>query len=358
MNQYEVRILSEVNYDGLMDGKDEREKKQIQVIRQIDERELWNSRYARDKLFFYLRDKKWKCIDDLGRGRAIFDATRLVEGAYDELEKCYKGSSGKALIHGLQSKVYHVMFLSTSGGKREKNRFSDGRYYLRLDQVLIIWYLLEEFLQNHRGIVYGKKEARKLLMEVKEIPLVLPVSKKNEIDKELREKENDFFNGNPETIKDKKVIELEEKETWKETINNLCKSWYLLPQNDGISPAALIEQNFGETGKRNQMYFKYQIQKTQIENMKKEMGIEEEWKDIEYDIPDIDYLFFFHSYLRYLQVNDSDAQKAGARAEDIAKLARYMLDSEVKADEKIQNEVYQIISKDMDLTEEEFETLF
>lgn len=358
MNQYEVRILSEVNYDGLMDGKDEREKKQIQVIRQIDERELWNSRYARDKLFFYLRDKKWKCIDDLGRGRAIFDATRLVEGAYDELEKCYKGSSGKALIHGLQSKVYYVMFLSTSGGKREKNRFSDGRYYLRLDQVLIIWYLLEEFLQNHRGIVYGKKEARKLLMEVKEIPLVLPVSKKNEIDKELREKENDFFNGNPETIKDKKVIELEEKETWKETINNLCKSWYLLSQNDGISPAALIEQNFGETGKRNQMYFKYQIQKTQIENMKKEMGIEEEWKDIEYDVPEIDYLFFFHSYLRYLQVNDSDAQKAGARAEDIAKLARYMLDSEVKADEKIQNEVYQIISKDMDLTEEEFETLF
>ena len=48
-------------------------------------------------------------------------------------------------------------------------------------------------------------------------------------------------------------------------------------------------------------------------------------------------IFIFQSYLRYLQANESEAKKAGARAEDIVKLAKYMLDSEIKADERIQN---------------------
>ena len=291
-------------------------------------------------------------------GRTIFDATHLVEGAYDELETCYKGSSGRALIYGLQFKMRCVMFLATNGERHEQNRFSDGRYYLRLEQVLIIQYLLEEFLQNHERIVYGKREVRKLLMEVKELPLVLHASERNEIDEELRKRENHFFSENAEMINEKKGMEHETGVTWQEKVENLSNSWYHSPQKDAINPEALIEQHLGEIGKRNQMYFKYLMQKTQIENIKKGMEIEEEWKDIEYDISEKDYLFFFHSYLRYLQVNDSDAPKAGAQAEDIAKLARYMLDSEVKADEKIQNEVYQIISKDMDLTEEEFETLF
>lgn len=357
MNRYEVKKLSEIDYTGFMDRKIEKEQKQIQVIREIDERELWDSPYAKKKVYSYLESNRTDYIGKMCSGRTIFDATRLVEGPYNELKTCYKGSSGKALIYGLWLKLRCVMFLSINGEQHDQNRFLDGGYYLRLEQVLIIQYLLEEFLQNHERIVYGKREVRKLLMEVKELPLMLHISERNEIDKELRERENRFFSKNVEMVNEKNEIKHEAGMIWQEKVNDLCKTWYVSPQKDGINPAALIEQYLGEIGKRNQMYFKYLMQKTQIENMKKEMGIEE-WKDIEYDIPEIDYLFLFHSYLRYLQVNDSDAQKAGARAEDIAKLARYMLDSEVKADEKIQNEVYQIISKDMDLTEEEFETLF
>lgn len=120
----------------------------------------------------------------------------------------------------------------------------------------------------------------------------------------------------------------------------------------------------GEIAEENYMYIKYLVQKEQIERMKKKLDESENdpkelsWSDIEPAMDEKEYLFFFHSYLRYLQVNDGDAQKAGARAEDIAKLAEYILDSEIKADEKIQNEVYQVISEELELTEEEFETLF
>ena len=82
------------------------------------------------------------------------------------------------------------------------------------------------------------------------------------------------------------------------------------------------------------------------------------WDYFEPKLQEKEGIFIFQSYLRYLQANESEAKKAGARAEDIVKLAKYMLDSEIKADERIQNEVYQIISKKIDITENEFEVLF
>lgn len=82
------------------------------------------------------------------------------------------------------------------------------------------------------------------------------------------------------------------------------------------------------------------------------------WEDVEPVISPKECQFIFHSYLRYLQGNDKDAEKAGAQAEDIATLAGYMLDGETIADKRIQNEVYEIISKKLELTEEEFDALF
>ena len=82
------------------------------------------------------------------------------------------------------------------------------------------------------------------------------------------------------------------------------------------------------------------------------------WEDIDPVISKEAALFIFHSYLRYLQSNDRDAEKAGAQAEDVAALAGYMLEGEIIADQKVENEVYEIIGKKLELTEEEFETLF
>ena len=82
------------------------------------------------------------------------------------------------------------------------------------------------------------------------------------------------------------------------------------------------------------------------------------WINFEPIISEKKVIFFFHSYLRYLQENDNDAETVNSRAKDIVTLAEYMLDSEIKADEMLQNEIYQIISEDMEITEDEFETLF
>ena len=46
------------------------------------------------------------------------------------------------------------------------------------------------------------------------------------------------------------------------------------------------------------------------------------------------------------------------QAEEIARMAQYILDSEIKADEKVQNDFYQMINEELALTEEEFEKLF
>lgn len=58
MNRYEVKKLSEIDYTGFMDRKEEKEQKQIQVIRKIDERELWDSPYAKKKVYSYLKSKR------------------------------------------------------------------------------------------------------------------------------------------------------------------------------------------------------------------------------------------------------------------------------------------------------------
>ena len=203
-------------------------------------------------------------------------------------------------------------------------------------------------------------------MEVKELPLVIQTSDRDAIDVQLWEREKQFFAQNSGYIKNRETAELETSAIGKSKLEIIRAAWYNESGTNRGNPKNLIKEHLGEAVANDYMYILYLIQNDQIERMKgmlqdriSENKKEEiSWSSIEPAIPEKDYIFFFHSYLRYLQVNDSDAKKAGARAEDIVKLAQYMLDSEIKADERIQNEVYQVISKEIDLTEEEFESLF
>lgn len=366
VDRYEVRALNEISYDGLLEGKAKKEKTEIQVIELIDEQGLWASAYARDIVKGYLERKRVDYVFEMSCGRAIFDATQFVTGAFAELEKHNKESSEKALFYDLQNNLRNVMFLPVNEDEHGKSIFSGGKYYLRLEQVLIIQCLLEEFLDIHRRVQYGKKESRKLLMEVKELPLVIPASDRNAIDSQLQERERLFFTLNSNYIKNRETIEFETSETGKSKLENIRATWYDSSESNHAPLKNLIKEHLGRIGEDDYMYFLYLIQKNQIERMKAMMqertneNRKEEisWSSIEPDIPERDYIFFFHSYLRYLQVNDSDAKKANTRAEDIVKLVQYMLDSEINADERIQNEVYQAISKELDLTEKEFEELF
>lgn len=360
MDRFEVRALEDVGYHGLLKGRDEKERNEIQVIGQIDKRGLWDSAYVMRTVYRYLVKKR----DDLARGmsqsRVIFDATQFVTESYAALVGCYKGSSGKAIIYGLESKIRSVLFLSMREGHPEQKRFSDGKYYLRLEQALVIRCLLEEFLRIHERVFYGKKEARKLLMEVKELPLLLHTKKWETVDAELRKREEGFFTGNPYLLRSPAAKETEESDKGKAAIKNIRERWYDAPDGKSNAMEDLIKEHLGGAEKGDYRYFRYLVQKSQIAKMKEEWEGKEEadWGKIEPSIPEQEYVFFFHSYMRYLQVNDSDAKNAGVRAEEIARLAAYMLDGEIKADEAVQNEFYQKISEELALTEEEFEKLF
>lgn len=360
MKQFEIRALEDVDYNDLSDGKAEKEKRDIQVIEQIDRLGLWDSEYAKSTVCRYLKRRVEDFVYEMGWGRIIFDATQFVTESYAALVNCDKGSSGKAVVYGLGYKIRRVLFLSVNEGQQEQRKFSDGKYYLRLEQALIIWCLLEEFLNIHSRAYYGKKEARKLLMEVRELPLLPHTAKWDAVDEELRKREGVFFEKNPYLLREEAAEELENNENGKEIIENIRKMWYDVPGGKSESMRELISEYLGEAGEKDYGYFQYLVQKSQLEKMKTMWREKEEpnWSEMEPAISEKDYLFIFHSYLRYLQVNDDDAKNAGVRAEEIARLAEYMLDGEIKADKKIQSDFYQMISEELSLTEEEFEKLF
>ena len=373
MDSFEVKSLKSVDYNGILTEEGKKIEKIVPVLEQIDERQLWNRTYSKERIKPYIERKKIDIIHKLCCGRVIFDATELVKkGAYFALKGCNKGSSGAARIYHVESKVRRVMALSVKDDKSEPRPFSDGRIYLRFEQVFIIVCLLDEFLLFHSRVVYGKKEARQLLMEVKELPLVLHTSEWNKIDEELTEREEKFFGANPDFLRDEneKMYEIEnilkDKGISKKPYIDDIRVAYYETGGKKVKMQKLIKAILDKNGEDNVMYFSYLVQNRQIQKRKKELRdkLEEtqkevkDWESFEPEIPEKESIFFFHSYLRYQQANNSEAKKAGARAEDIVKLAHYMLDSEIKADTKVQNEIYQIISQEIDITEEEFETLF
>ena len=85
---------------------------------------------------------------------------------------------------------------------------------------------------------------------------------------------------------------------------------------------------------------------------------ETDWSNLEEILSEDKCRFFFHSYFRYLQANDSDAAKAGTEAEIIATFAKHLIESDAIAERKRQSDIYESVSKELDITEEVFEKLF
>ena len=359
MDKYKVKKLGEFNYDTLLTEESEKKIQERQVIKQIDEDNLWNTLYVKDKVFPYLNKKRIDFVTEICRSRIILDATELLTGAYYELENCEKGSSGKALIYALISKVRDVLLLPTNTGMDKERRFTDGKYYLRLEQALVIQYLLEQFLYIHDRAKYGKRELRKLLMKIRELPVVIHTSEWNAINEEMEKREDKFFEEKESALRDQVTRELEKRELLQIAIKDICAKRYNPTKTEIPSIKELLTKYMNVTVEKDYIYFEYLVQKEQIKEMidRQERAMVK-WEDIEPVISKNDYLFIFHSYLRYLQSNDKNVEMAGAQAEDIATLASYMLDGEIIADKKVQNEVYEIISKKIELTEEEFDALF
>lgn len=245
---------------------------------------------------------------------------------------------------------------------------------MSLEQVLTIQCLLDGFLRSHPRIRYAKKEARQLFMKLGEMSLVIRTNEWGGICSEIKAKEKNFFdsvfqgsesdNSGKSSLHDSVVAKIGGMSILESIAESVYselhgKGWIILQELKDSWPG---HRELLQEGKRAEAdYFQYYMQQkiiARLEGSLEKNDNQNVWEEKEPVIPKEDYMFIFHSYLRYLQENDNDAEKAGARAEDIVKLAEYMLESEVIADKQIQNEVYEIINEELHISEEEFEGLF
>ena len=231
---------------------------------------------------------------------------------------------------------------------------------MSLDQILVIQCMLEEFLQDHPGIKLGKKETRQLLMEIRELPLVLQSDEK--ILDELFKKEKAF------------LARLEDEVMHKiKTDRNIDVDMWGMEQEAGIDQFGKNEQiieNIAEQycvkiDKDDKWYYLFDVQNIIIDSDKKFIQLRDgEWeKKIKSMIKDMEEKeeennFYLHSYLRYLQAENNDYDTLGIRAEAVADFTKELLDNEIIAADLVQKEIYDILKEKMELTEEEFEGLF
>lgn len=355
MNRFQIHEITKEGYPALLGEDGAKEKK---VIFQIDKEKLWDNSYVKNFVYPFLNKKRWRYLRSIYRKPLFFDVRELLaeSGGYYKFMNCDKGVSGAALVCRLEKKLNKYFFLK---GDLNNNK-DDITYYMSLDQILVIQCMLEEFLQDHPGIKLGKKETRQLLMEIRELPLVLQSDEK--ILDELFKKEKAF------------LARLEDEVMHKiKTDRNIDVDMWGMEQEAGIDQFGKNEQiieNIAEQycvkiDKDDKWYYLFDVQNIIIDSDKKFIQLRDgEWeKKIKSMIKDMEEKeeennFYLHSYLRYLQAENNDYDTLGIRAEAVADFTKELLDNEIIAADLVQKEIYDILKEKMELTEEEFEGLF
>ena len=378
-DNYAVKGISEENYEWL---KRKDAKNEDVIISLIDEKNMWGSRYTKEKIFPYIDKKRIKFLSMIASGRILFDASGFMGegGEYIRFREYTAKISGNTLCYKFAGKFEQLIYLSHQSN------------VLSLSHLLVLEYMLENFLYNHPRIRYGKKELRQLSKKLTELPVMLNRDKEEweEAQKSTKKNEDDFF----KSIVDEKELEEKLRETLKsdlqsnvdraislpdivETIKGQYKNLTRLNIMKPEANADLIHFIKNKLGlKENQLFADYEayyliylIQKKEIQELEdrgqgsksdKTNGAEDElgWSEKEKPLPMEELKFYMHSYLRYLQMNMEDSFINGRMAEKIAKLGESLLNSEIEADRLVQNEVYDVVSERLQITEEEFEMLF
>lgn len=388
MTQYEVRELKEGNYPDASAGnqeKKERSSKRHQVIKLIDEKKCWRDSYVKEVVGGYLESGIKDYISKISNERLIFNADSLFGEPYYELMNCNKGTSGTARIIMLLDKIQKVLSLMSYADIKMEGT---EKHYLALDEVLILECILDEFLDKHYRIRYGKREARKFLEKLKELPLAnmeegwedivgktweraeVSVRKWSEKwESELKGKWMRKISENKEKSRDSGAQDRTEdvlddlvENVWKKNPAYIDEFPFAIDKTlREIVEQELLSREF-EYNDEIVFYIMYLAQKKEIEEVKKSLskeGTEElSWDKIEEKVSRQDFAFLLHSRLRYLQANESDAAKAGTEAEAVALLARTLIESEDIADSRAMGNVYGQIGEEMGMTEEEFGELF
>lgn len=354
-----IKRLGESSY---IVSDEQSEKKQMEIICRIDEKNMWRHEYVIQNVKDFLNKRRKAYVNLAIEGRILFDMRELLKegGAYQQFEDCQTGSSNTALVIGLQEKLKE--FLRLGGEEKTEN------VYLCMEQVLVLECTLEEFLKNHSRIQYGKWETRRLLTAVKELPLVLrtDITDWKEKITAFQEGERAFLK---ETGLDDIAGKLEKYGVTEQDIDNTHRRIQIWKENDleeNIIKNYLLERKLPDKDEIK-YYISYMVRKKEIGNQWEQLKTpnrqleewkEEWWESIEKPIPEQQLRFYLHSYLRCLQANDKDAQHVGELADSVAKLTEYVFESGKIADKQTQSEFFAMVGEELGISEEEFETLF
>ncbi len=372
--------VKKLNAENYKISNEQDEKRKMEVICKIDEKNMWRHEYVTQNVKKFLDKKRTEYFNNATEGRILFDMGELLEegGAYRQFADCKTGTSKTALVIGLQKKLKEFLGL----GNEEKTE----NVYLCLEQVLVIECTLEEFLKNHSRIQYGKWETRRFLMAMKELPLVLHTDTVdwNEKMKAFQKRERVFL-GEPQTtrkllqehhLQEDDIADIQ-KEIFKDKSSDTFGGFLLDSSKRKLQTVDEYERdiinkyiekkNFSDD-KKIRYDIEYMVYKEELDNLWQtvektdgqtiEEWEEEQWENRETPIPEQQLRFYLHSYLRYLQANDKDAQHAGELADSVAKFTEYVFESGKVADKQTQSEFFAMVGEELGISEEEFETLF
>lgn len=342
--EHRIEKLSAEEYAGILEKK---ERKQEQAVIVIDRKDLWEYSYVKTNIKRYLRTQIRLYANYIANNRVVFDISSILkpQGAYAQFKNREASRTGKTLVDKLEKKLEKILFLGKHDNEIQETVCDS---YISLEHLMVIQCILKEFLEFHPKAKYGKLEVKRLLMESGEVPVLLKEEEKvwEEIQKKIEDKENCFFNEVFREVSDK-LTETEKEE--------ICKIYY--SQSSGPILDEMIQEVAGNNITDIEMNLaKYYIQEKKIQSYKNDSNIL--WQPSEQVVMGKEIKFYLHSYLRYLQANDKNMEEIGAEAEAVAEFVQLALESETLADQKEQNGIFEILSNNMELTEEEFEQLF
>lgn len=370
-DRYEIKSLEERKYNFETDGNagnNSRKMKEYKAIMLIDKNQLWQDEYAKTKVGKYLANRIRDFEIKIARETLIFDAGELVRESYQQLEDCEKGISGGALIYDLLGKI--KKFMNCEFVSLEDNAIQQGTesYYMLSNHVLALQCLVEDFLNKHYRIKFGKKEARQFLTQLKELPLVIfPEGPQAEIIRKMRAGKTKGLEKIEKELRQKATKSPEDEDYLNKVANAVYEEYYKFGNKEHRIIRDIVRDKFSASGRPADAvtcyYIMYLAQKQQIEELKKTyfpdgMQNKQPSDGTELSFTEQEYDFIFHSYLRYLQANESDAARAGTEAEAVAALAGDLLESEGIADVKVIQNIYERVGRQLDLTEDEFGELF
>lgn len=349
MSEFYVKNIDKRDYISLIENKKEKE---WCALHQIDKNSLWNTDYCKNYVEQFLKKKIKFYWNMQNYNRTVFEGTELFEdnGAYQRFLDREKSKS-ICLADKLEKQLNVILKTSV---------MINNKIYLKLEQVMVIQCLLMDFINEHPRARYGKIQAKKLAICMKELPIVVKSEGNSEWEdaiKEIEKKEEEFFE---KEFQERYKVIATKNDAW---MKDVRETYFNVNNSETLDNLIKIKNKEHPVVEQiNIEFIKYKILEKQILECENQLFVEEKLKEYERKMEkkvNMQQLqFCLHSYMKYLQMNNLDFLEVGKKASMIVKFAQLLIESGALAEQKQQSEMYELLSGELDLTEEEFETLF